>query len=81
MSDRSDRDEGAPAEPSVRQWLHSATGDRDAEARTLAEEADVSEEHAEHAVRTAAGDEDAPAAQGNIARPAATEAEVDKTEE
>jgi len=63
-----DQDDEA-ASPSLRQRLHSATGDRDAEARTLAEEASISEDEAEHAVREAAGDEDQPAAKGNIARP------------
>ena len=63
-----DHDDEAAA-PSLRQRLHSATGDRDAEARTLADEAAISEDEAEHAVREAAGDEDQPAAKGNIARP------------
>ena len=43
--------------PSLRQRLHSATGDRDAEAEALAERApDVTEEDAKEAVRRAAGD-------------------------
>jgi hypothetical protein len=70
MPDEPDHhDDDDPAAPSLRQRLHSATGDRDAEARTLAEEADISEEEAAHAVREAAGDQDAPAARGDIARP------------
>lgn len=73
MPDDPDQQDNEAAEPSLRQRLHSATGDRDAEARTLAEEADISEDEAEHAVREAAGDEDAPAAQGDIARPADVE--------
>ena len=63
-----DQDDEAAA-PSLRQRLHSATGDRDAEAHTLADEAHIPEDEAEHAVREAAGDEEAPASQGNIARP------------
>jgi hypothetical protein len=50
------RDEGD--DPSVRQLLHAATGDRDAEAAALADRAgeDVSEEAAKLAVRRAEGD-------------------------
>ena len=43
--------------PSLRQRLHSATGDRDAEAAALADRSDdVSEETAREAVRRAHGD-------------------------
>ena len=47
--------------PSLRQRLHSATGDRDAEAAAVADRAgdDVSEEDAREAVRRAHGDVDA----------------------
>ena len=69
MPEEPEHEEDEPAAPSLRQRLHSATGDRDAEARTLAEEAHIPEDDAEHAVRKAAGDQDAPAAQGDIARP------------
>jgi len=45
-------------DPSLRQLLHAATGDRDAEAKALADRADgtVSEEDAKVAVRRAEGD-------------------------
>ncbi len=62
-------DEGAP---SLRQRLHSATGDREAEAEELQREApDVSKEDARHAVKKAAGDlgPDEPAADDEMARP------------
>jgi hypothetical protein len=62
-------------EPSLAQKLHSATGDRDAEAAALEERADVTEEEAQHEVRKAAGDFEEPAAPGNIARPADVEPE------
>jgi hypothetical protein len=44
--------------PSVRQLLHAATGDRDAEAKALADRTDddVTEEDAKVAVRRAEGD-------------------------
>lgn len=42
--------------PSVRQLLHWATGDREAEGKALAEDADVPEADAERAVRRAHGD-------------------------
>jgi hypothetical protein len=74
VTDTPDRPDEASEEPSLRQRLHSATGDREAEARVLAKEADVPEEEANHAVREAAGDEDEPAAKGDIARPADVEA-------
>jgi len=69
MPEEPEHEEDERAAPSIRQRLHSATGDRDAEARTLAEEAHIPEDEAEHAVRQAAGDEDAPAAKGDIAQP------------
>ncbi len=45
--------------PSVRQLLHAATGDRDAEAKALADRADanIAEEDAERAVKRAHGDQ------------------------
>lgn len=45
-------------EPSARQLLHAATGDRDAEARALADRVDggVTENDAREAVRRAEGD-------------------------
>ena len=74
MPEKPERPDEASEAPSLRQRLHSATGDREAEAHVLAEEADVPEEEANRAVRKAAGDQDAPAAKGNIARPADAEA-------
>jgi hypothetical protein len=49
-------------EPSIRQRLHAATGDRDAEAKALADRAgdDVSEADAKEAVQRAHGDSGAP---------------------
>jgi hypothetical protein len=69
MPEKSEHEDDGATAPSLRQRFHSATGDRDAEARTLAEEADIPEDEADHAVREAAGDEEAPAAKGDIARP------------
>ncbi len=45
-------------QPTVRQLLHAVTGDRDAEAKALADQSDddVSEDEAKVAVRRAAGD-------------------------
>jgi hypothetical protein len=62
-------------EPSLKQKLHAATGDRDAEASALEDRADITEEEAQHEVRKAAGDFEEPAAPGNIARPADAERE------
>ena len=56
-------------EPSLKQKLHAATGDRNAEASALEDRADITEEEAQHEVRKAAGDFEEPAAPGNIARP------------
>jgi hypothetical protein len=49
---------GDSDKPSIRQVLHAATGDRDAEAEALAERAgdDVSADEAKTAVRRAHGD-------------------------
>jgi hypothetical protein len=56
MDDR-DETETTQEEPTLRQRLHAATGDRDAEARALADRADdVELEDAERAVRDAHGD-------------------------
>lgn len=59
-------------EPSVRQLLHAATGDREAEARALADRADdeVSEDDAQVAVERAHGDvHGEPSAQRDVAAP------------
>jgi hypothetical protein len=52
------RDENQDDKPSVRQLLHAATGDRDAEAKALADRADddVDEDAAKVAVQLAQGD-------------------------
>jgi hypothetical protein len=52
------RNEDQDDTPSVRQLLHAATGDRDAEAKALADRApdDVSEDDAKLAVELAHGD-------------------------
>ena len=42
--------------PSIRQWLHAATGDRDAEARALAARAGISLYAARKAVNRAHGE-------------------------
>jgi hypothetical protein len=56
--DRAPRPDGTDDSPSLRQRLHSAAGDRDAEAEALADRAggDVSEEAAKLAVQRAHGD-------------------------
>ncbi len=74
-----DAQEGAPEEPSpsLRQRLHAATGDRDAEAEALAAEAgDVSVEDAKIAVQLARGERsaEAPELVHDIATPADAEA-------
>jgi hypothetical protein len=69
MTDDHDKDD----EPSVRQLLHAATGDRDAEAKALADRSDdeISEEDAERAVRIAEGDvQDGPKPDHDVATPA-----------
>jgi hypothetical protein len=57
-TDDSDATTSDDDQPSVRQLLHAATGDRAAEAKALADRADgeVSDEAAERAVRLAEGD-------------------------
>jgi hypothetical protein len=57
MTDR-DRSDHEDEQPSARQLLHWATGDREAEAKALADAADgeVSEDDAELAVRRTHGD-------------------------
>ena len=74
MTDESDTDrpdEKSGDKPTLRQRLHNATGDRDAEAAALADRAsdDVSTEEAKETVRRADGDfgKDQPAAPGDIA--------------
>lgn len=72
----SDRDESEDT-PSVRQLLHAATGDRDAEARALADRApdDVTEDDAKVAVRRAEGDvQGAPRSEHDVASPEDAEA-------
>lgn len=56
--DERSRDERGDSEqgPSARQLLHWATGDRDAEAEALADDAGVEPEAAEAAVKRAHGD-------------------------
>jgi hypothetical protein len=68
-------------QPSLRQLLHSATGDRDAEAQALADRAgdDISEEDAKLAVERAQGDKrGAPKPESDIASPADAEAARDE---
>lgn len=48
--------DGEKDEPTLRQKLHAATGDRDAEAQALAEEADVDVDDAKVAVQKAHGE-------------------------
>jgi hypothetical protein len=63
--------------PSVRQLLHAATGDREAEAKALADRADgaVSEDDAELAVKRAHGDQAGqPSADRDVATPEDAEA-------
>jgi hypothetical protein len=59
MNDRSETTSDEDEEPNVRQLLHAATGDRDAEAKALADRADgdVTEDDAEAAVKLAHGDQ------------------------
>ncbi len=56
----------------VRQLLHAATGDRDAEAAALSDEADVSTDDARAAVRRTHGDvsEDGVPPESDVATPA-----------
>ncbi|MCU1459461.1 MAG: hypothetical protein JWL73_3553 [Actinomycetia bacterium] len=64
-------------DPSLRQRLHSATGDRDAEATALADRAgDVDEAAAQAAVRKAHGDlgPGQPGPESDLATPADAEA-------
>ena len=64
-------------QPTIRQLLHAATGDRDAEAKALADRAggDVSEADAKLAVQRAQGDQtDAPKPDSDIASPEDAEA-------
>jgi hypothetical protein len=68
-------------QPSARQLLHAATGDREAEGRALADRADedLSDEDAEEAVRRAHGDvQEEPSAERDVARPADAEAVRDE---
>jgi hypothetical protein len=51
---------GADDEPSLLQRLHSATGDRDAEAKELADRTDVDLDDAKEAVNRAHGNSPAP---------------------
>lgn len=53
-----DQDRADEDQPSLRQRLHAATGDRDAEAKALAEDAgdEVTEADAKEAVQRAHGD-------------------------
>jgi hypothetical protein len=64
------REEDDSDAPSLRQRLHSATGDRDAEAEALADRAGdaVSEEEAQIAVREAHGDIEPATDSGESAR-------------
>lgn len=61
-------------EPTLRQKLHAASGDREAEAEALADrtDGDVSEDDAEVAVRRAHGDigEPEPPSESDVASPA-----------
>jgi hypothetical protein len=77
-----DRDEAD--KPSLRQRLHWATGDREAEGKALADntEGDVSEEDATTAVRRAHGDLgiDETAPDDDVAKPVDAEAEAQRAE-
>jgi hypothetical protein len=68
MSDSQHRDDDSP---SLRQRIHQATGDREREARALADRADdeIDERDAETAVRRASGDQTEPAADDQLATP------------
>lgn len=61
-ADAATQDEPTEDEPSLRQKLHWATGDRDAEAKAVADRApeDVSEQDAKVAVNRAHGDSPEP---------------------
>jgi hypothetical protein len=77
-TDAEDRDDDASDKPTLRQRLHSATGDRDAEAKALADRAgdEVSVDDAKTAVQRAHGDLGAgePTTDSDIAAPADAEA-------
>jgi len=64
-------DESKPETPTLRQRLHSATGDREAESDELQRRTpDVGKEDVRYAVRKAAGDlGEEPAADDEMARP------------
>jgi hypothetical protein len=71
-------------QPSARQLLHAATGDREAEGQALADRAgdDVSEEDAEQAVRRAHGDVHGEASpERDVAGPEDAEAVRDRDED
>jgi hypothetical protein len=84
MPQGSEPDRDDDDQPSARQLLHAATGDREAEGEALADRADddVSDDDAERAVRLAHGDvhgEEAPAR--DVASPEDAEAVRDTDEE
>jgi hypothetical protein len=58
MGDDTENDDVGEDSPSVRQWLHAATGDRDAEAQALADRSgeEVSVDDAKVAVQKAHGE-------------------------
>jgi hypothetical protein len=71
------REDGQDDKPSVRQLLHAATGDRDAEADALADRSpdDVSEDDAKVAVELAHGDiQGEPKPERDVATPEDAEA-------
>jgi hypothetical protein len=72
-----DADTGTEGDkPSLRQLLHAATGDRDAEAKALADRAgeDISEDDAKLAVERAHGDKSGePKPESDVASPAGAE--------
>jgi hypothetical protein len=76
------RDQAGEGAPSARQLLHWATGDRDAEADALADDAggDVSEQDAKRAVQRAHGDAgyEASDTSGDVATPADVQHERDR---
>jgi hypothetical protein len=84
MAGESTQEQGGSEEgTTARQLLHWATGDRDAEAKALADAAgDVDEEDAEVAVKRAHGDlgEDEPQTESDVATPEDVEKVEDERE-
>jgi hypothetical protein len=78
------KDDQDDDQPSARQLLHAATGDREAEGKALADraEGDVSEEEAEETVRRAHGDvHGEPSPERDVASPEDAEAVAEDEDE